>query len=513
MRSSDSNTPLNGSAGGAMVGYSQVTVLEGENGENGKTVYQYINTPDIINPYNDRNNLPMRPPFGSTIPEQLNGSLIKQIDYANDGKKVKEAVNNYISTMDNENTIYGMEFRPYKKYHTDIPRAAPPSRNLDFMLPCDFQLISYWDQKSVWNYQSSSDEKLYAQGDTTKFLETLTNYFYDDTSHLLPTRIVTTNSKGDTITTKTTYPLSYTTLTASDAITQGVLNLKNKHIISAPVEKYMQRVNSDGTNQRVTSGIITVYGASSPFPTLAYVTETASPVTNFAALTIGSGGANLDSRYKPQIYFDAYDSYGNIIQQHKINDISSAYVWDYNSTMPVAECLNAASNEIAFTSFEWDGTGGWSVGSSLRNTTDAMTGKKSYVLSNGAVSKTISNTAKSYVVSFWSKSGSVTVNSSSAATSLTRNGWTYNEITISAGTSSVTISGTATIDELRLYPSDGQMASYTYQPLVGITSVTDMNNRINYYEYDGLGRLSVVKDMFGNIVKTVKYHYKNNQSN
>jgi hypothetical protein len=74
MRASDSNTPLNGSAGGAVVGYTQVTVLEGENGENGKTVYQYINVPDIINPYNDDNGLPMFPPFGSTIPEQLNGS-------------------------------------------------------------------------------------------------------------------------------------------------------------------------------------------------------------------------------------------------------------------------------------------------------------------------------------------------------------------------------------------------------------------------------------------------------
>jgi hypothetical protein len=68
MRASDSNTPLNGSAGGAVVGYSQVTVLEGENGENGKSVYQYINSPDIINPYNDDNGLPMFPPFGSAIP-------------------------------------------------------------------------------------------------------------------------------------------------------------------------------------------------------------------------------------------------------------------------------------------------------------------------------------------------------------------------------------------------------------------------------------------------------------
>jgi hypothetical protein len=94
------------------------------------------------------------------------------------------------------------------------------------------------------------------------------------------------------------------------------------------VEKYIQRVNSNGSNTRVTSGVITTYGTSSPLPTLAYTTETRSPITNFSALAISASGATLDTRYKPQIYFDGYDSYGNIIQQHNTNDISSAYIWD-----------------------------------------------------------------------------------------------------------------------------------------------------------------------------------------
>ena len=507
MRASDSNTPLNGSAGGAVVGYSQVTVLEGENGENGKSVYQYVNTPDIINPYNDDNGLPMFPPFGSAIPEQLNGSLNSQVDYAANGKKVKEVVNTYNSTMDNENTIYGLDGRPYQHYNTVL--TFPPSRIQIGSQTCDRRLIVYWLQKSVWNYLDSTSEKIYAQGDDTKSETITTKYFYDDTSHLLPTRIVTRNSKGEAITTKNTYPLSYTTLNASDAITQGLLNLKNKHIISAPVERYVQKVNSDGTNTRVTSGMITTYGSSSPLPILAYTTETISPITNFSALAISVSGATLDTRYKPQIYFDSYDTYGNIVQQHKTNDISSAYIWDYNSSLPIAECLNAASNEIAYTSFEWNGTGNWTVPSAARNTVDAMTGKKSYGLSSGSITKTIANATKAYVVSFWTKSGTVTVNGSSAATTLTRNGWTYNEVTIAAGVSSVTIAGTATIDELRLYPSDAQMMTYTHQPLVGLTSQTDINNRINYYEYDGLGRLMLVRDMFGNIVKTINYHYKN----
>jgi hypothetical protein len=42
------------------------------------------------------------------------------------------------------------------------------------------------------------------------------------------------------------------------------------------------------------------------------------------------------------------------------------------------------------------------------------------------------------------------------------------------------------------------MMSYTYQPLIGLTTQTDINNRINY-EYDGLGRLMLVRDMYNNI--------------
>jgi hypothetical protein len=505
MRCSESNNPLNGSAGGAVVGYDQVTVLDGENGENGKTVYNYTNEPDFISPYNEPyNNLPMRPPFASSIPEQLNGSLIKQVDYASNGQKVKEVLNTYTSTMDNENTIYGMEPRKYLKFITQLPNSG--SSSTDNALPCDLLLISYWHQKSVWNYLASTDQKIYAQGDTTKYQQLTTNYFYEDTAHLLPTRIVTANSKSEIITERTTYPLSYSTLTASDALTQGVLNLKNKHVISAPVEKYVQKANSDGSNVRVTSGLITAYGSSMPLPILAYTTETLSPITAFSALNISSSGASLDTRYKPIIYFDGYDTYGNIVQQHKENDNPMAYIWDYKASLPIAECANAASNEIAYTSFEFDGTGNWTIGSTSRNTTDAMTGKKSYVLSNGSITKAISNTSKAYVVSFWSKTGSVTVNSSSAATALIRNGWTYNEITLTSGISSIIISGSATIDELRLYPSTGQMNSYTHEPLVGLTTQTD----ISYYEYDGLGRLMLIRDMNGNIVKTFNYHFKTN---
>jgi hypothetical protein len=511
MRSSDSNIPLSGSAGGAVVGYDRVTVLEGENGENGKTVYQYINVPDIINPYNDNNGLPIRPPFGSAIPEQLNGSLIKQIEYTADGKKVKEVTNTYTSQQDNENTIFGMEPRADEKYIAD---AASNALSTDLVLPCDQTLVSYWSQKSVWNCLSSSNEKLYASGDDSKFLETTTSYFYDEPSHLLPTRVVTSNSKGEIITTRTAYPLSYTISTASDALAQGIVNLQSRHIINSPIEKYVQIANSDGSNTRITSGIVTAYGSALPLPAIAYTTETTSPILNFTALAINSGNASLDIRYQPKIYFDRYDGYGNLVQQHKANDIPSAYIWDYNSSLPIAECTNATSGEIAYTSFEWDGTGNWSgISSVFIQSTGGVTGSKCYSQNNFSISKSGLNASKEYTVSYWSKNGAYSVTGTQAgypkallASSINGITWGLFEHLVT-GQNVVTISGSGAIDELRLYPKNALMSTYCYTPLVGINTLCNPGNHLSFYEYDGLGRLQLVRDQDYNILKKYEYKY------
>jgi hypothetical protein len=52
------------------------------------------------------------------------------------------------------------------------------------------------------------------------------------------------------------------------------------------------------------------------------------------------------------------------------------------------------------------------------------------------------------------------------------------------------------------------MTTYTYQPLVGMTSASDIGSRITYYEYDGLQRLKRVRDQDYNIIKSVEYQYQ-----
>lgn len=55
--------------------------------------------------------------------------------------------------------------------------------------------------------------------------------------------------------------------------------------------------------------------------------------------------------------------------------------------------------------------------------------------------------------------------------------------------------------------SGALVTTYTYKPMVGVTSETDARGRITYYEYDGLNRLVVVRDHENKILKKLCYNY------
>ncbi len=68
-------------------------------------------------------------------------------------------------------------------------------------------------------------------------------------------------------------------------------------------------------------------------------------------------------------------------------------------------------------------------------------------------------------------------------------------------------------EELRndAYFKEAQLTSFTYDPLIGVTSQTDAKGYTMYYTYDAFNRLEFIKDADEKLISEYKYHYKNQQ--
>ena len=63
------------------------------------------------------------------------------------------------------------------------------------------------------------------------------------------------------------------------------------------------------------------------------------------------------------------------------------------------------------------------------------------------------------------------------------------------------------VDDVRVFPSDAQLSTVTYAPLIGMTGQTDLSGRSKTYEFDGLGRLNITRDQDKNILSKDCYSY------
>ncbi|MDQ6530900.1 hypothetical protein [Flavobacterium sp. LHD-85] len=64
------------------------------------------------------------------------------------------------------------------------------------------------------------------------------------------------------------------------------------------------------------------------------------------------------------------------------------------------------------------------------------------------------------------------------------------------------------LNDLKVSLPNAFVSTYTYDPLIGVTSITDVKGMTSYYEYDDEMRLKFVKDKDGNLLSENIYNYK-----
>lgn len=448
------------------------------------------------------------------------GKLLKESTYDNAGKLIDETQNTYAHTF--QYAIYSYVAKPQ------------PSQS-DRSIYCRTSAGNYYNYP-VWQTPDPTcvetrtyntifyakqfplrSQKILLTSQTKKIFDQLSNTYvihtqdmtYGSSNHDYPTLIKQSASNtSELVVTANKYPGEYSNPSGilTDPATSNVMDMLTNNILSSPVESVQYRMNADGSDKRVVSGSITDYRIAVPL-NIHYL-ETAAPLADITLSSISASGVFVkDSHYRLAGSF-LYDGDYNLVTQSKANDIPHSYIWDYAKEHPVAEVLNAAGTEIAYAGFEGDGKGNFTYsGAAVIDGTAAM-GSYSYSLPAGSIQASGLTAAKVYYVSYWSKAGACTVSGTQEVVQgkTLSSGWTLFRHKIT-GVSNVTITGSGSIDEVRLHPADAQMYTYAYLPLTGMLAKADANNMITKYEYDGLGRLINVRDDNNSIVKNYLYNY------
>jgi hypothetical protein len=465
-------------------------------------------------------------PFNSNDDDIGNGDLISQKIYDKEGKIIDETTSQYAYQAIGGTVGVTIQSDPVQDNKTTLCRYLLNGNE-------QYSWIGYWEgmptcldnraYTSKFSYTGYGlqfqQKQLVAQ--TEKRYDQISNNYITNTKfftygnpiHNYPTLIEQNSANDQWIATQKKYAADYVipANTSLDNITQGIKNLLDKNIVSAEIETIQFRENQDKTNKRTINGSLTVYDPAHPYPISMYRLEISSPLSNIQQSNT-NGSFSFDPNYQLLGKLQ-YDGTGNLVQQTKNNDIPKSYVWGYLNNIPIAEVTNASSSDIAYTSFESTFETSWSVSGIVQNiTTGGITGNQSFILnSNSSIAKTGLTSAIAHVISYWSKNGAISISAASSVSQkqgITINGWTYYEHKIAAGSSSISLSsGNANIDELRLFPSDAQMVTYTFNPLIGITSQCSPDNQLLYYEYDGYNRLLNIRDRENNIIKNFGYNY------
>lgn len=399
---------------------------------------------------------------------------------------------------------------------------------------------------------SSKTEKVYNSDESGNFIETTTNYTYNNFGQI--ESIYKDDSHGDEIKTRYQYPKDYYTpwVAAFNTEALAIDRMKTRNIINNPIEEINYK------NSKVTSATLNAYKWDSDREmVLPYYTanlKITEPLaegdgtnlftpSEIKKISFGNWDFLKDNHYTTDLGYNKFDDYGNLLQYHKINDVNESFIWGYNGQYPIAKTINATYNDIYFTSFEDEPSIRTWHPQPVFDNSKAKTGKTSLKIVNSGSDeyyyflpfRYISNSeAKTYKFSAWVYSEGPSVDlvfffKPDITDEIYSAGYQVEEVKTNETGKWVYMKGNAVVppemksiflridnngggtvwfDDLKFWEENARMTTYTYDPLIGMTSATGPDNKKTTYEYDDFGRLEFIKDHNDDVVKKYTYHYK-----
>jgi YD repeat-containing protein len=440
------------------IGYSKVTEIVSSVSENGKTEYTYNNASDAYS------YIPTLPATANA----LNGKPIATTYYNAQGVIVKQMKYTY-QERELQNLLNAKVF------------PSPASNGSGQAGASGYELHEYKNTSS-WCVLVSQQETTY--GGTEPYTVTK-SFAYDNARHKEISIENTSTSDGKMVAIYNYYPHDYSANT-----TDFIKAMQEAHISGSPVEQLVANADKGGENAQITGGKLISYytGTKVGLPSKIWQLEAAKPIalSNFKFTKQASVGsileaANRDSHYptRPALQL-TYTEQKQLQQQRLAADGVVSYLWGYNWTLPIAEIKNAAVTEFFYEGFE--------------ETNGAQTGQAHSGTRYWAGSYTVNwvrPNSRVYHISYWYRQG----------------GQWYYKKTLYGSDPSFTLTGGDAYDDVCIVPVDAQLTTYTYVPLVGLTSRTGPEGRTIYYDYDDLGRLIRTRDEQGRILSQQQYHY------
>ena len=495
---SHSVLPVSSNSVGSHIGYGKVIEMtEG----NGRTEYDYSNYDDTLDDgYIETINLGSKTiytPFGR---KSFTRGILKETRTYNEGDLL----------VSKETNIY------------------QPQPNLDYLPAIQTQLIPVFEGYTIegtsykihtYPYNLTRKEVTAYDQSTQNPITTIKEFDYGSMNFLSEQRI--RDSNDNWLKTKYKYlpdfpdHLLYTDMVGLNIINKPVeiVSLKNDQVTGAQINEYdcFGCTYIFGTGWQLNGGTFS--------PRRTHQLEIASPISDYAYATTS---LDIDPRCKLLTTFEEYDNKGNLLQAVGQDQIATSYVWGYDQTLPVAKILNGSSDEVSHTSFE-HGVAlsdpahylyyeGWKHTAGQHASDESRTGDHSIVV-NGPSAIVESETlfTGDYIVNVNLKnSGEVFFNDVSQGSVDTSGEWKSQQYQVALNNEKleIKITGSLYLDELRMHKPGAQVTTYTYEPLIGMTSQTDPNGITIHYRYDEFGRMKEVRDDDNNVIQILQYHYR-----